>query len=100
MPLVQKRIISAVRRVQFVSDRMSLDVAGVISFIHAPTEDKTDDVRAASMRNWNVFYKFPKYHMKILFGDFNAKVGREDILNRQLGMKVYMKLVMILELEP
>jgi hypothetical protein len=22
---------------------------------------------------------FPKYHMKILLGDFNAKVGREDI---------------------
>jgi hypothetical protein len=27
----------------------------------------------------HVFYKFPKYHMKILLGDFNAKVGREDI---------------------
>jgi hypothetical protein len=26
-----------------------------------------------------VFDQFPKYHMKILFGDFNAKVGREDI---------------------
>jgi hypothetical protein len=26
----------------------------------------------------HVFDKFPKYHMKILFGDFNAKVGRED----------------------
>jgi endonuclease/exonuclease/phosphatase family metal-dependent hydrolase len=26
-----------------------------------------------------VFDKFPKYHMKILLGDFNAKVAREDI---------------------
>jgi hypothetical protein len=26
-----------------------------------------------------VFDKFPKYHMKILVGDFNAKVDREDI---------------------
>jgi hypothetical protein len=26
-----------------------------------------------------VFDKFPKYAMKILLGDFNAKVGREDI---------------------
>jgi hypothetical protein len=42
--------------------------------------------------------KFPKYHMKILLGDFNAKEGWEDILNRQLGMKVYTKLVMIMEL--
>jgi exonuclease III len=26
-----------------------------------------------------IFNKFPKYHMKILTGDFNAKIGREDI---------------------
>jgi hypothetical protein len=26
-----------------------------------------------------VFDKFPDYHMKILLGEFNAKVGREDI---------------------
>jgi endonuclease/exonuclease/phosphatase family metal-dependent hydrolase len=26
-----------------------------------------------------IFDKFPKYHMKILLGDFNAKVGRKDI---------------------
>jgi hypothetical protein len=44
-----------------------------------------------------VFDKFSKYHMNILLGDFNAKVGKEDILNRQLGMEVYTKLVMIME---
>jgi hypothetical protein len=26
-----------------------------------------------------VFDKLPKYHTKIILGDFNAKVGREDI---------------------
>jgi hypothetical protein len=26
-----------------------------------------------------VFDKFPKYHTKTLLGDFNAKVGKEDI---------------------
>jgi exonuclease III len=26
-----------------------------------------------------VFDKFPKHHIKIVLGDFNAKVGREDI---------------------
>jgi hypothetical protein len=30
----------------------------------------------------------------MLLADFNAKVGREDFLNQQLGMKVYTKLVM------
>jgi hypothetical protein len=46
-----------------------------------------------------VFDEFPKYHIKILLGNFNAKVGREDILNRQLRIKVYTKLVMIMVLE-
>jgi hypothetical protein len=33
----------------------------------------------------HVFDKFPKYHMKILLGDFNAKVGREDIFKPTTG---------------
>jgi hypothetical protein len=37
--------------------------------------------------------------MKIQLGDFSAKVGRGDILNLQLGMEVYKKLVMIMEIE-
>jgi exonuclease III len=32
-----------------------------------------------------VFDKFPKYHMKILLGDFNARVGREDIFKPTIG---------------
>jgi hypothetical protein len=32
-----------------------------------------------------VFDKFPKYHLKILLGDFNAKVGREDIFKPTNG---------------
>jgi hypothetical protein len=31
------------------------------------------------------FDKFPKYHMKVLLGDFNAKVGREDIFKLTIG---------------
>jgi hypothetical protein len=32
-----------------------------------------------------VFDKFPKYRMKILLGDFNAKVGRKDIFKATIG---------------
>jgi hypothetical protein len=32
-----------------------------------------------------VFDKFPKYHKKIVLGDFNAKVGREDICKPTIG---------------
>jgi hypothetical protein len=45
-----------------------------------------------------IFDKFPKYHTKILL-DFNAKVGRKNIFKLTIGMKVQMKLVMIMELK-
>jgi exonuclease III len=33
----------------------------------------------------HAFHQFPKCHMKILLGDFNAKVGREDIFKPTIG---------------
>jgi hypothetical protein len=47
---VRKRIISAVKRVEFVSDRMSYIIPRgrwchiIVMNVHAPTEDITDDV--------------------------------------------------------
>ena len=32
-----------------------------------------------------MFDHFPKYHMKILLRDFNAKLGRQDILKPTIG---------------
>jgi hypothetical protein len=32
-----------------------------------------------------VFYHFPKCHTKIVLGDFNAKVGRENIFKPTVG---------------
>jgi hypothetical protein len=101
---VHKRIISAVKRVEFVSDRMSYIILRgcwfhiIVLNVHSPTEDKTVDVKDSIYEELgHIFNKFPKYHMKMLL-DFNAKAGREDILNQQLEMKVYTKLVMIMEL--
>jgi hypothetical protein len=46
--------------------------------VHAPREDKTDDVTDSFYEELvRVFDKFTKYHVKILLGDFSAKVGRE-----------------------
>jgi hypothetical protein len=48
---VHKRIISAVKSVKFVSDRMSYIILRgrwcliIVLNVHAPTEDKTDDVK-------------------------------------------------------
>jgi hypothetical protein len=33
----------------------------------------------------HVFDKFPKYHMKMLLGDFNVKVGRERVFKPTIG---------------
>jgi hypothetical protein len=37
--------------------------------------------------------------MNISLGDFSAEVDRKTFLNQQLGMNVYMKIIMIMELE-
>jgi hypothetical protein len=60
----------------------------VVLNIHVPTEDNIDDVKDSLYEEFKgVFDKFPKYHTKILLGDFNAKIGRKTFLNRQLGME-------------
>jgi hypothetical protein len=47
--------------------------------VHAPTEDKTDDVKDSFYEELErLFDKFPKYHMKILLEDFNTKIGKID----------------------
>jgi hypothetical protein len=56
---------------------------------------KTEFMRKES----RFFYHFTKYHLKILLGDFNAKVGTEIFSNRQLGMRTYIRTVMIMVLE-
>ena len=46
-----------------------------------------------------VFGHFPKYHMKMLLGDFNAKVGRENIFKPTLDRRVPIRIVMIMGLD-
>jgi exonuclease III len=89
---VHKKIISAVKKVELVSDRMSyIMLRGhwchiIVLNVHAPTEDKTDDVKDSFYKELEcVFDKFPKYHMKVLLGDYNVKVGREDLFKPTIG---------------
>jgi exonuclease III len=47
---------------------------------------KTDDVKDSFYEELErVIDKFPKYHTKILLGDFDAKVDREDIFKPTIG---------------
>ena len=52
----------------------------IVLNVHAPSEDKSDDTKDSFYGELEqVFDHFPKYDMKILLGDFNGKVGRENI---------------------
>jgi hypothetical protein len=54
--------------------------------VHVPTEDKCDDIKNSFYEELEgVFYQFPKHHMKIHLGDFNAKVRREVIFKLTIG---------------
>jgi hypothetical protein len=56
--------------------------------VNPPTEDKDDDIKDSFYEQLEqIFDQFPRYHMKILLGDFNAKVGREDIFKPIIGNK-------------
>jgi exonuclease III len=52
----------------------------IVVNVHAPFEDMSNDIKDSFYEELGrVFDQFPKYDMKILLGDFNAKVNREDI---------------------
>jgi hypothetical protein len=58
----------------------------IVLNVHATTEDKIDDVKDSFYKEQErEFHKFPKYHMTILLGYFNAKVGREEIFKPTIG---------------
>jgi hypothetical protein len=70
---IHKRIISAVKRVEFVSDRMSYIILRghwcdiIVPNVYAPTVSKTEYMKERFYEELeHVFDKFPKYHMKIL----------------------------------
>ena len=82
---VHQRIASAVKRVEFVSDRMSYIVLRghrcniIVLNVHAPSEEKSDGSKDSFYEELEqVFDHFPKYDKKILLGDFNTKVGTEN----------------------
>jgi hypothetical protein len=77
---VHKRIISRVKRVEFVSGRMSYIILSgrwcdnIVLKVHAPLEDKIDDMKGSFYEDLErVFDKIPKYYMKILIGDLMPK---------------------------
>jgi hypothetical protein len=89
---VHKKIMSAFKRAEFVSDRMSyIMLQGswcdiIVLYVHGSMEDKIDYMKGSFYEELeHVFDKFPKYNMKMLLGDFNGKVSKEDIFKPTIG---------------
>jgi endonuclease/exonuclease/phosphatase family metal-dependent hydrolase len=58
----------------------------IVLIVLAPTEDKIDDVKDSFYEELeHVFDKFPEYRMKMLLGDLNAKLGKDDIFKPTIG---------------
>jgi len=57
----------------------------IVLNVHAPSEEKSDDSKDSFYEDLEHLNHFSKYHMKSLEGDFNAKVGRENIFKPSVG---------------
>jgi len=68
--------------------------------VHAPSEDKSEDSKYSFYEELErVFNHFPKYHMKMILGDFNAKVWERIFSSQQLDRRFSIRIVMIMELD-
>jgi len=84
---VHYRIVSAVKRVEAVSNRMSyIALRGCLCNIivlnaQAPTKEKSDSSKQFFFFKelQQVLEHFPQHYMEILVRDFNAKLGIKDI---------------------
>jgi hypothetical protein len=85
---VHNDIISALKRVEFVSDMLSYIILrgrwcnSIVLNVHAATDDKTNYMKVTFCEEpENVLDKFPKYHIKILLLDFDVKqtIGNESL---------------------
>jgi hypothetical protein len=89
---VHQRKAPSVKRVEFVNDKVSyINVKGrwnkiIVPNVLAPSEEKRDESKDSFYEELEqVFYHFPKCHMKILLGKFNTKVGRENTFKPTIG---------------
>jgi hypothetical protein len=68
--------------------------------VHAPNDEKRDDSKDSFYEELEqVFDNFSKYHMKMLLGDSMQNWEDRIFSNRQLGDRVYIRIVMLVVLE-
>jgi len=90
--IVHHGIVSAVKRVECVSNRVSYIILRgcwcniIVLNVYAPSKEKSNDSEDSFYEELEqVVDHFAKYHMKSLLGDFIAKLGWEDIFKPTIG---------------
>jgi hypothetical protein len=81
-----------VTKVEVISDRMSYIIlrghwCNIIGLkVHTPCQDKEDDEKDSLYEEpGHAFDQCPRYDIKIILGDFNAKGGRENVFKLTIG---------------
>jgi len=89
---VHHRKVSSVKRAEFVSHLLSYSVWGcrwcniIVLNVPATFAEKSGDSKDSFYEELEqVFDHCPKYHTKILLGDFKAKMWRENIFKPTIG---------------
>ena len=90
--LIKNSILQAVQNIEFVNERLSYVTIRtrwgntVLLNVYAPTEVATDNDKDIFYDELErLFDRLPKYNSKIVLGDFNAKVGREEKYRPTIG---------------
>lgn len=90
--IVDGNIVGNILRFDAVLDRLcSIRIAGKFSNItiinaYAPTEQGSEESKDKFYEDLECLYdQIPEYDTKILVGDFNAKIGREDVFLSIIG---------------
>lgn len=90
--MVQDKVLSCIKHFAAVSDRICyIQIAGrlfdlVIINCYAPMEDKNDDIKDIFYEELEAVYdSLPLHCVKMVVGDFNSKVGRENSFRPTIG---------------
>jgi len=67
--------------------------------VHGTGEEKSDVSKDSFYEELGqICYNFSKHHVKIMLGDTNTKVGRENIFKPKIWMRVKIRIIMIMML--
>lgn len=90
--LIKNTYMNSIKDLKFINKRLSwIAIKGKFKTIyiinsHAPTEDKDNDIKEEFYSTLEATYDLmSNYSMKILIGDMNAKLGKEDMYRPNLG---------------